>query len=143
MSSTDDRAHWQSVYAENDPHQVSWYEPRLESSLALIEEAKVARDAPILDVGGGASTLAFDLLDAGYTDVTVADISASSLRQARAQMGSAADRITWVEADVRVHDFGRLVEHWHDGALFHFMVQEADRDAYLDTLRRTLRPGGE
>jgi ubiquinone/menaquinone biosynthesis C-methylase UbiE len=142
MSSADDRTHWQRIYAEYEPRQVSWYEPRLESSLALIAEAKLDRGAAVLDVGGGASSLPFDLLDAGYLDITVADISASSLDRAREQMGEAADRITWVEADVRDHDFGRLFDLWHDRALFHFMVQATDRDAYLETLRRTLRPGG-
>jgi SAM-dependent methyltransferase len=142
MSSRDDRSHWQRVYAERDPRQVSWYEPTLKSSLALIGEAQLDGDAAILDVGGGASTLASDLLAGGYTDITVADISGSSLDHARAQLGKAADRITWVEADIRKHDFGRRFDLWHDRALFHFMVQPTDRDAYLDTLQRTLRTGG-
>jgi SAM-dependent methyltransferase len=142
MPASDDATHWERVYTEKDPREVSWYEPILAHSLALIEEAQVDRDVAILDAGGGASTLASDLLDAGYTDITVADLSASSLDQAKAQLRQQADRVKWVEADIRNHDFDRRFDLWHDRALFHFMVQPADRVAYLDTLRQTLRPGG-
>lgn len=136
------RAHWESVYAETDPRTVGWYEPVLERSLELIGEAGLHRDAPILDAGGGASTLAAGLLDAGYTDITVADISPAALEHAKAELGQRADRVTWIAADLREHDLGRTYELWHDRAAFHFMVDPQDRAAYLDTLRRSLRPGG-
>jgi 2-polyprenyl-3-methyl-5-hydroxy-6-metoxy-1,4-benzoquinol methylase len=142
MQITEEARHWERVYAEKDPHEVSWYEPVLEHSLALIAEAQLDRNAAILDVGGGASTLASDLLRGGYTDITVADISATSMARAKEQLGQAAERITWVEADIRSHDFGRRYDLWHDRALFHFMVQASDRQLYLETLRETLHPRG-
>ena len=136
------RAHWEQVYAEKDPREVSWFEPTPERSLSLIEATGVGRDAAILDVGGGASSLGAQLLEAGYTDVTVADLAASALKHAQAQLGDEAARITWLEADIRDHDFGRLYDLWHDRAVFHFMVDPGDREGYLAVLRRTLRPGG-
>jgi SAM-dependent methyltransferase len=136
------QAHWQRIYEENAPDEVSWYEAVPRASLELIEEAELTRNAAILDVGGGASMLAGQLLDAGYTDITVADISGGALDRARSALGEAADRVTWIEADVRDHDFGRSVDLWHDRAVFHFMVEDADRSGYLGTLRRALRPGG-
>jgi hypothetical protein len=87
MQITEEARHWERVYAEKDPHEVSWYEPVLEHSLALIAEAQLDRNAAILDVGGGASTLASDLLRGGYTDITVADISATSMARARSNAG--------------------------------------------------------
>ncbi len=138
----DPRAHWQQVYAEKDPRRVSWYEHVAERSLALIEEANLQSDAAIVDVGGGLSRLAADLLSAGFTDVTVADVSRLALDRAQAAMGGAAQRVHWVEADVRRHDFGRRFDLWHDRAVFHFMVAGADRNGYLEVLRRTLRPRG-
>jgi SAM-dependent methyltransferase len=141
-AATDARAHWERVYTRKDPRSVGWYEPVLERSLALIGEAGLDRDAPIIDVGGGASTLAATLLDAGYTDVSVADISPASLQHARRELGADAERIAWIEADVRKHDFGRSFALWHDRAAFHFMVDAADRAAYLDVLEATLSPGG-
>jgi SAM-dependent methyltransferase len=137
-----DRAHWQSTYAQRTPEQVSWYEARPQHSLELIAAAGIAKDASILDLGGGTSTLAAELLAIGYGDLTVADISPTALAHGRAHLGSAAERVTWVEADVRNHDFTRSYELWHDRAVFHFMVSDVDRDGYLQTLRGTLRPGG-
>jgi ubiquinone/menaquinone biosynthesis C-methylase UbiE len=136
------RDHWQSVYSEKDPTEVSWYERAPTASLRLIEEAGLPRGRPLLDVGGGASKLAGALLSRGYSDVTVADISASALSKAQAQLGSSAKTIEWMEADVRSHDFARQYDLWHDRAVFHFMVGAEDQEAYLDTLQRTLKPGG-
>lgn len=134
--------HWQQVYEERAPDQVSWFEATPERSLALIGATGLPRDAAILDVGGGASALARELLRAGYKDITVADLSAAALEQARKDVGSRATEIDWVTADVREHGFGRQFDLWHDRAVFHFMVEPSDREAYLGTLSRTLRPGG-
>lgn len=135
-------AHWQRTYAERSLEELSWTEPAPDTSLALIEEAAVPLDAAILDMGGGASRLAAGLLRRGYSDVTVADISAEALERAKVELGEAAGEVTWVEADARSHDFGRRFDLWHDRAVFHFMVAAADRDGYLAVLDRALRPGG-
>jgi 2-polyprenyl-3-methyl-5-hydroxy-6-metoxy-1,4-benzoquinol methylase len=139
---TDQRTYWENTYTEKSPQKVSWYEPVSQRSLELIDAANVLKEAGILDVGGGASGLAGQLLRMGYTDVTVADVSPVALAHARAELGSDAAQIKWIEADVRAHDFGRRYDLWHDRAMFHFMVSPADRGGYLAVLRRTLRPGG-
>jgi rhodanese-related sulfurtransferase/SAM-dependent methyltransferase len=138
----DAAAHWGSIYTRKNPEQVSWYQPVPERSLALIASTRLSRDAAILDVGGGTSSLAALLVASGYTDVTVADISSAALDYAKAQAGSDADDITWIEADIRTTAFARCYDLWHDRALFHFMVTCSDREAYLEVLRRTLRPAG-
>jgi SAM-dependent methyltransferase len=138
-----DRAHWETTYSEKAPEKVSWYEPRPQRSLELIQAACANHEAGILDVGGGASSLAAQLLGTGYTDVTVADISHAALAHAKAQLGNDASRITWIEADIRTHDFGRQYDIWHDRAVFHFMVDSADRQGYLKVMRDALRPGGQ
>lgn len=137
------QAHWERVYGERAPDRVSWYEPVPESSLELIDEAGIDTDAPVIDVGGGASRLAGELLDRGYTDLTVVDISGTSLVRARAELDDRADRISWLEADVLSDDLGRSFALWHDRAVFHFMVDPADREAYLAALRRSLPAGGQ
>ena len=131
--------HWEGVYAEKRPDEVGWYEPSPERSLALIRAAGLGPDAGIIDVGGGASRLAQHLVEAGHSDVTVADIARASLERAREGVG---DAVEWVVADVRDHDFGRSFDLWHDRAVFHFMAEADDRSAYLRTLRRSLGPGG-
>jgi SAM-dependent methyltransferase len=136
------RTHWQQIYRLHEPEALSWHEPVPEISLSLIEEAGLPEHAAVLDVGGGASKLAGRLVTSHYCDVTVVDIASRAIEQARAELGPAADRVKWIEADIRWHDFGRQFDLWHDRAVFHFMVAAEDRDGYLDTLRRTLLPGG-
>jgi SAM-dependent methyltransferase len=136
-----DRDHWERVYTDREPGEVSWYEPVPSASLAAIERLGLPPDAPIIDVGGGASRLAEELLRRGHTDITVADISARALDRAREGF-AAADRVEWVVADVRGRDFGRRFALWHDRAVFHFMVTPEDSDAYLATLERSLQPDG-
>jgi SAM-dependent methyltransferase len=137
-----DTAHWEAIYREREPDRLSWFQPAPEDSMALIAESAVPKGGAIIDVGGGASRLAGELVRAGYSDITVADISAAALERARVELGADAERVNWVEADVRSHDFGRRFQLWHDRAAFHFMVEPADRDAYLENLRRSVASGG-
>jgi ubiquinone/menaquinone biosynthesis C-methylase UbiE len=137
-----DRAHWEQTYAEKEPDRVSWFQDRPVRSLHLIEAAGLEPSAGIIDVGGGASNLAAELLRIGYTDVTVADISAGALERARDALGPGGLRVHWLQADVRTCNFARRFDLWHDRAVFHFMVTAADREAYLAALRRALTPGG-
>lgn len=98
--------------------------------------------APILDVGGGASTLVDDLLDAGYRDVSVLDIASSAFTQARARLAATAAQVTWIEADVTEFEPLRSYAVWHDRAVFHFLTDVADRERYLDVLRKSLQSRG-
>jgi SAM-dependent methyltransferase len=136
-----EREHWERVYTERAPDAVSWFESVPRSSLAMFDALELSLDAPIIDVGSGASRLGSELLRRGYSDITVADISSEALRRARDGL-SEPDRIKWVLGDVRGHDFERRFAVWHDRAVFHFMVSAADRDAYLDTLAGSIAPRG-
>jgi SAM-dependent methyltransferase len=136
-----ERRHWEHVYEEKPPGRMSWFEPTPDTSLAMIDSLELPPDAPIIDAGGGASHLAAELLDRGHTDVTVADISGEALELAREALPE-PDRVSWVAADLRSHRFGRRFALWHDRALFHFMVDAADRQAYLATLESSLAVPG-
>lgn len=133
---------WREIYEQRGPGELSWHEPLPQTSLELIADAQLPLTAGVIDVGGGASLLAGELLAAGYSDITVADISAIAMEEARSRLGTPSDRIAWVEADLRDHDFGRPFDLWHDRAVFHFMVEASDREGYIGTLRRSLLPGG-
>jgi trans-aconitate methyltransferase len=136
------KAHWEHVYATKAPAEVSWYEPVPARSLELIRATGEPLAAPILDVGGGASTLVDHLLRAGYSDVSVLDVAATALDRARARLGDAAARVTWIEADVTRFRSDRELAIWHDRAVFHFLTEDDDRERYLGVLRSTLRLGG-
>jgi len=138
----DPRAHWRAVYETRAPTEVSWYEPVPRRSLELIQAAGLPPGSALLDVGGGASTLADHLLEMGFTDVTVLDIAETALARARARMGSAATRVQWISADVTAWEPTRRYDLWHDRAVFHFLVDPALRARYVAVLRAALAPHG-
>lgn len=136
------REHWETVYRTKDEDDVSWFQERPAMSLSLIEKCG-ARDAKILDVGGGASRLVDGLLDAGYTHVAVLDIAEAALAKARERLGERATGVRWIATDLLAWTPDDVFDVWHDRAVFHFMVRDEDRAAYLVTLRRALRIGGQ
>ena len=135
--------HWERIYRTKRSQGVSWFRPHLDTSLELIEQTGVSRNAPILDVGGGASTLVDDLVVAGYSDLTVIDLSEAALEASRARLGSRATEIAWIAADVtRVELAPSHIQVWHDRAVFHFLTEEADRERYVAQVRHAVAPGG-
>ena len=139
----DPQEHWENVYATKAPDSVSWYRPHLDTSLSLIERAVPDRGAAILDVGGGASTLVDDLVGRGYSDVSVLDISAAALEVSKRRLGKAAGRVNWLAADLLNTPLpAQRYEFWHDRAVFHFLVAQEQREAYVRQLAHTLKPAG-
>lgn len=141
MLSSDSKTHWEKIYAAKTASEVSWYRPHLETSLALIERA--AKSAPVIDVGGGESTLVDDLLARGYLNITVLDISEIALATAKKRLGKAADRVRWIAADATQAALENgAYAVWHDRAVFHFLASPQRRAAYVETLARAVKPGG-
>jgi len=139
----DRQAHWDEVYRTRPPTEVSWYQPMAGPSLRIIMDALPDRADPVLDVGGGASSLAAQLAEAGFRDVSVLDLSRSALDIAQARMGRVAERITWMVGDVCLAALAPArYALWHDRAVFHFLTSPEDRAAYLGQLRHALRPDG-
>ncbi len=137
------KAHWEEVYRSKRADEVSWFQPEATLSLNFIRQVAPHRAATVLDVGGGASTLVDGLLAAGYTGVTVLDLSAAAMEQARQRLGESASRVTWTEGDAltaRLHP--HAVDVWHDRAVFHFLTAADDRARYVEQVRAAVRPGG-
>lgn len=133
--------HWNEIYRTKDTDDVSWYQSRPDRSLALIKASGTSKDAGIIDIGAGESTLVDFLLKDGYTHLGVLDVSGVALKQGRARLGDMAGEVEWFEADVTSfvppHRFGL----WHDRAVVHFLTAAEDRRTYVETVKRTLRPG--
>lgn len=143
MNITDPKSHWDTVYRTKRPDQVSWYRPHLEVSLELVAEAAPNRDARIIDVGGGESTLVDDLLTRGYRNLAILDISSTALEVAKARLGDAANKVQWLCGDVTSFAFTRhQYDVWHDRAVFHFMIESAQRAAYVRQVAHAVKPGG-
>jgi ubiquinone/menaquinone biosynthesis C-methylase UbiE len=139
----DARTRWETVYGTKAADAVSWFRPHLEASLALIERVAVDRSASVIDVGGGASTLADDLVARGYGNITVLDISGSALEVSRKRLGSEADRVSWISADItKVGLLTHSYDIWHDRAVFHFLTAKEQRVAYVEKVAYALKPGG-
>ena len=135
--------HWEQVYANRPADKLGWYKPHLETSFRWIEGLKLAQDASIIDVGGGASTLVDDLLDKDYTSITVLDISEKALSHAKARLGEKAELVTWLAGDITSVDLpARHYELWHDRAVFHFLTGDEHQRQYRENLLRALKPGG-
>lgn len=135
------REHWQRVYSGRPATEASWYQPEAVRSLAYIEAACPDRRASIIDVGGGASTLVDGLLDKGYADITVLDIANAGLAVARKRLGAAASEVAWLVADVTKWVPPRRWHVWHDRAVFHFLVDQTQQDAYVAALTAATAPG--
>ena len=135
--------HWEHVYSTKKTESVSWFQEHAEQSMRLIRGTGVPYSAGIIDVGGGASTLVDDLLSSGYCAVSVLDLAASALSVAKARLGERASEVQWTEGDITkvllpVHAF----DVWHGRAVFHFLTSKEDRAAYVDTVLRSVKPGG-
>ncbi|WP_406853193.1 class I SAM-dependent methyltransferase [Brevundimonas sp. BH3] len=137
------KPHWENVYETKSAHEVSWYRPRLEVSLQLIDSVLTDPGSAIIDIGGGESTLVDDLIRSGRSDVTVLDISQAALDATKARLGTSADSVSWIAADITTVDlgFGRY-DLWHDRAVFHFLTRPEDRDAYIQRVRQAVKPQG-
>ncbi|MBA3944395.1 MAG: class I SAM-dependent methyltransferase [Herpetosiphonaceae bacterium] len=137
------KTHWETIYATKEPTEVSWYQPIPQASLDLIALTGVATTAPIIDVGGGTSTLVDQLLQRGYEHLTVLDISGSALRQAQVHLSALASSVTWIEDDItQITLPPATYSVWHDRAVFHFLTSTADRARYLQAVQHALAPGG-
>jgi ubiquinone/menaquinone biosynthesis C-methylase UbiE len=135
--------HWEKVYSTKAPEGVSWFQPHADMSMRLIRASGLGHGAAIIDVGGGASTLVDDLLDDGYRNVTVLDLSSAALAESRRRLGPRGASVRWMEADITRAVFEpHCLDLWHDRAVFHFLTTEEDRAAYVRQVLRALKPGG-
>jgi ubiquinone/menaquinone biosynthesis C-methylase UbiE len=140
---TDRHRHWETVYQDKEADAVSWFQPHAASSLRLIENAAPDRNAAIIDVGGGASVLVDNLLDAGYAKLTVLDLAESALTASRARLGTRAAAVNWIAADITEAELPEAAyDVWHDRAVFHFLTKDTDRARYVAQVLRAVKPGG-
>jgi 2-polyprenyl-3-methyl-5-hydroxy-6-metoxy-1,4-benzoquinol methylase len=138
----DRKQHWEDVYRQKAEDTVSWFQQRPEISLALIHNTKLAKDEPLIDVGGGASRLVDHLLAEGFKDITVLDIADSALEKTRKRLGKTEAQVHWLAVDVTQWRPRQTYHLWHDRAVFHFLTEPADRAAYRHALESALAPGG-
>lgn len=136
------QAHWDAIYAGRSDEDLSWYQADPAASVALVERFARGRHEAIVDVGGGTSRLVDRLLEAGYRDLSVLDVSRTATDRAKRRLGEAARSVRWIVGDVTALDEIGMIGLWHDRAVFHFLTEPSDRLAYVHLMERSVVPGG-
>lgn len=143
MKDLDRKTHWDNAWASRPSDALSWHQPDPARSLVMIRQAGVGPGDSVIDVGAGDSVLCERLLDQGFTDLTVLDLSRTALDRARQRLGRRSDRLHWIEDDVTRFAPQRRYALWHDRAVFHFLVSREDRARYAQAMDRALSQDGQ
>lgn len=142
MPNFDRKKHWENIYMTKELEKVSWFEPIPETSLNFFKKFEVPTTAKIIDVGGGDSFLVDHLLNRGYEDISVLDISSAAIERARHRLGERAGKVKWIVANVSDFKPTEAYDFWHDRAAFHFLTDEQEITNYLETAYQNINPDG-
>ncbi|MFN9597133.1 MAG: class I SAM-dependent methyltransferase [Bacteroidota bacterium] len=140
MEKNERKNHWNHIYETKELKDVSWFQPKPETSLYFIHEFHIPKSAKIIDVGGGDSLLVDHLLDLGYEDLTVLDISEKAIEKAKQRLGNRAEKVKWIVSDIVEFNPTEKYDFWHDRAAFHFLTTEADVTKYLEIAKNAIQP---
>jgi len=135
---TTKKEHWENIYANKQPNEVSWTQETPEISLDMIHSLKLPKSAKIIDIGGGESKLVDFLLDEGYQNITVLDISANAIERAKNRLGKKAENVQWIVSDILDFKPTETYDCWHDRATFHFLTDESDIKKYVDLVSKSV-----
>ncbi|MEY3324490.1 MAG: hypothetical protein RLZ11_804 [Bacteroidota bacterium] len=130
--------HWENIYKTKQPHEVSWTQSVPTTSLEFIHNFHPAKNSSIIDVGGGDSRLVDHLLDEGFTNVTVLDISEEAIKRAQNRLGDKKKLVTWIVSDVLEFKPDQSYDIWHDRAAFHFQTEETAINNYIDLINKAV-----
>ena len=142
MGNFDRKNHWENIYNTKELKDVSWFQVRPETSLDFFKQFNVSTTAKIIDIGGGDSLLVDHLLDLGYQDISVLDISESAIERAKIRLGQKANNVKWIVADAATFVPTEQYDFWHDRAAFHFLTEENEISNYLETSQKSINPKG-
>jgi 2-polyprenyl-3-methyl-5-hydroxy-6-metoxy-1,4-benzoquinol methylase len=134
--------HWENIYDTKALTEVSWYQQKPTTSLEFIERTKISFDEAIIDIGGGDSLLVDYLLELGYTNVSVLDISSKAIERAKKRLGANAEKVKWIVSDITDFKPTEKYKVWHDRAAFHFLTEPNDVAIYQKTISNALNEGG-
>lgn len=137
------KTHWEHIYQTKESERVSWYQTHPHLSLQYIQNTGIAKSGNIIDVGGGASTLVDHLLEDGFQNISVLDISFEALEIPKQRLGERSKLVAWIEADITQTNLPKhKYDLWHDRAVFHFLTEPQDRQRYVNLVKEAVKPGG-
>lgn len=136
---TSNKNHWEKIYTEKQPHEVSWTQEVPSTSLTFIHGFNLPKTASIIDIGGGDSKLVDFLLQEGFQDIAVLDISEEALTRAKKRLGAEANKVTWICSDIIDFRPDKHYDLWHDRATFHFLTSGDQIEKYLTVARLSVK----
>ena len=134
--------HWESVYQNKDFKDTSWFQEVPSTSIAFLESLKLDKSAKIIDIGGGESRFVNYLLDKGFENISVLDISATAIEKKKRELGAKSTTITWIVSDIVDFKPTETYDFWHDRATFHFLTDQNDVATYVQTVQQFVAPEG-
>ncbi|WP_319482279.1 class I SAM-dependent methyltransferase [uncultured Draconibacterium sp.] len=138
----DRKKHWEDIYQSKDTAEVSWFQASPTTSLQFVAEFNLPQSAKIIDVGGGDSFMVDRLLEMGYWNITVLDISETAINKTKERLGEKANTVKWIVADAATFQPIEKYDMWHDRAAFHFFTGKQEISNYVDTISSFVKPGG-
>lgn len=142
MENFNRKSHWENIYQNKPLETVSWYQPNPETSLNFISQFNLPKTAKIIDIGGGDSFFVDHLLELGYQDITVLDISSAAIERAKGRLGNDASKVKWIVTDVSEFQPTEQYGFWHDRAAFHFLTNEKEVSNYIKTTAKAISENG-
>ncbi len=142
MNAFDRKAHWEKIYTSKQLDEVSWYQPKPLTSLHYIQSLNLQLNANIIDIGGGDSFLVDELLELGFTNISVLDISAAAIERAKNRLGEKSNIVQWIIADASNFTPSEKYDCWHDRAAFHFLTSTPDINNYINTASTAIKANG-
>jgi len=142
MENFDREKHWEQIYQTKEINEVSWFQPTPATSLEFIKQLEIPVTSRIIDIGGGDSFLVDNLLELGFQEITVLDVSASALDRAKKRLGNQSVKVKWIVEDAAKFNPTDEYDFWHDRAAFHFLTHEKEIENYIEALNRSLTPDG-
>ena len=136
------KSHWENVFATKNPNEVSWTQEYPKTAMNHIESLELSKTANIIDIGGGDSNLVDALLDNGYENIWVLDISEFALERAKKRLGKKANKVHWIVSDITEFSTDIKFDFWHDRAVFHFLTQQENIDKYVALINNAIADNG-
>jgi SAM-dependent methyltransferase len=142
MQDSDKKSHWENIYKKKELKGMSWYQPLPSVSLNFLKQFSIPTTGKIIDIGGGDCLFVDHLLELGYQDITVLDISELAIERAKKRLGKLAKKVKWIVADITTFTPIEKFDFWHDRATFHFLTTEEEIETYLNIARLSIQPSG-
>ncbi len=136
------KEHWDNIYSTKAMTEVSWYQAVPETSLELIKRVAKNKDASIIDIGGGDGFLVDELIQLGYNNITVLDISDNAINKAKQRLVDVAKNIKWIISDITEFNPTEKYDIWHDRAVFHFLTEDSDIEKYKNLVNVNVKKNG-